>query len=173
MASAARARRLGVLVAVAAGVVVTDQITKSLAVARLAKGPVHLVGPFSFQLTYNTGIAFSIGTGLTLPIVIVAVVLVGVVAWFARAVPTMTAAVAVGLVIGGAVGNLSDRLFRGHGGAVVDFIHSGFWPTFNVADASIVCGSALFALALWRAGSPERVHRDRHHPVADESPKSR
>jgi signal peptidase II len=48
-------------------------------------------------------------------------------------------------VLGGAVGNLSDRFFRGHGGAVVDFIHSTFWPTFNVADSCVVCGCFLLA----------------------------
>ncbi len=61
------------------------------------------------------------------------------------------AAVAVGLILGGAVGNLADRLFRGHHGAVVDFLYSGFWPTFNVADTCIVVGSFLLALRLWRS----------------------
>jgi signal peptidase II len=154
----ARSRRVRLMAAVAVVVLVVDQVTKSLAVARLSTGPIHLVGPFSLALSYNTGVAFSIGTGLTLPIVLIAIVLVAVVAWFGRTVPNNAAAVAIGLILGGAVGNLSDRLFRGHHGAVVDFFHSGFWPTFNVADASIVCGSVLLGVALWRASGSGR-HR--------------
>jgi signal peptidase II len=85
-----------------------------------------------------------------------AVVLVVAIAWLARGVPTMTAAVAFGLVLGGAIGNLSDRLFRGHGGGVVDFIYTRFWPTFNVADSCIVVGCFLLAIAFACAGHPAR-----------------
>jgi signal peptidase II len=158
-----RGRRIRVTLVVALLAVSADQVTKSLAVSRLSSGPVHLFGPFSFVLSYNTGVAFSIGTGLTLPIVVIVVVVVALVAWFGRTVPNTVAAVAVGLILGGAIGNLSDRLFRSHHGAVVDFIYSGFWPTFNVADASIVCGCILLAIALWRSGvttkSPESQER--------------
>jgi len=148
--AARRARRIRVLVVVAIAVVVVDQVTKTLAVSRLSSGSIHLIGPFALALSYNAGAAFSIGTGLTLPIVVIAVVLVAVVAWFARTVPNTAAAVGVGLILGGAIGNLADRFFRGHHGAVVDFLYSGFWPTFNVADSSIVCGSILLGIALWR-----------------------
>jgi signal peptidase II len=149
-----------VTAAVAAAVLLADQVTKSLAVARLSSESVHLIGPFALTLSYNTGVAFSIGAGLTLPIVLIVVALIAVVAWAGRAVPNTTAAVAMGLVLGGAVGNLADRLFRGHHGAVVDFFYSGFWPTFNVADAAIVCGCLLLAVALWRA-SPTNRHPQR------------
>lgn len=148
-----RRGRILVMVGVGLLVLALDQVTKSLAVAHLAGHPIHLVGPFSLALSYNTGIAFSLGTGLTLPIVLIAVVLIVTVVWFGRGVPTLPAAVAIGLIVGGAVGNLSDRLFRGHHGGVVDFIASTFWPTFNVADASVVCGSILLALAMFREGS--------------------
>lgn len=146
----ARRRRLAVTAGVAAFAIAADQVTKSIAVAHLQNGPVHVVGPFSFQLEYNSGVAFSVGVGLTLPIVLVALVVVGGLVAFARHVPSLPAAVALGLVLGGALGNLADRLFRGHGGAVVDFIHSTFWPTFNVADSCIVCGALLLALLLFR-----------------------
>jgi signal peptidase II len=139
-------------------VFVADQVTKDLAVHDLLNGPVHLVGPFSFDLSYNTGVAFSIGTGLTVPIVLVVVSVVGIVIWTTRGLPSITGSIAVGLILGGACGNLSDRLFRGEGGAVVDFIASSFWPTFNVADASIVIGALLLAISFWRRGgvsSPE------------------
>ena len=150
----AAARRVGVMLAIAAVVVAADQVTKSLAVSRLAGRSVHVIGPFAFELSYNTGVAFSIGTGLSLPIVIIVVIAVVLVAWFGRTVPSTSAAVGVGMILGGAIGNLADRIFRGHHGAVVDFVYSGFWPTFNLADASIVCGCAVVALALWRANAP-------------------
>lgn len=149
--AAERGRRIRLMTVVAGVVVIVDQVTKSLAVAQLSSGAVHLVGPFALALTYNTGVAFGIGTGLTLPIVVIVVVLVAVVAWFGRTVPNSAAAVGVGLIVGGAIGNLADRLFRGHHGAVVDFLYSGFWPTFNVADSSIVCGTILLGIAIWRS----------------------
>lgn len=133
-------------------VLAADQVTKTLAVDHLSGHPVHLFGPFSLSLSYNTGVAFSIGTGLTLPIVLIVVTLILAVAWFGRGVPTSPGAVALGMILGGAVGNLSDRLFRGHHGAVVDFLASTFWPTFNVADACIVIGSMLLALEIVRIG---------------------
>jgi signal peptidase II len=147
----AASRRAGVVLVVAATVVVVDQVTKSLAVHDLASGPVHLIGPISFALAYNTGVAFSLFTGVGLPVVLLALCLVGLVIWFARGTPSRTGSVAIGLVAGGAMGNLSDRLFRDDGGAVVDFIHTGFWPTFNVADASVVCGCALLVVFFLRA----------------------
>jgi len=157
-----RARRIRVMLVVALVVVLADQVTKSLAVSRLSSGPVHLIGPFALVLAYNTGVSFSIGTGLTLPIILIVVVVVAVLAYFGRTVPNTAAAVGVGMILGGAVGNLSDRLFRGHHGAVVDFLRSGFWPTFNLADAAIVCGCALLAVALWRMAATTKA------PVAGE-----
>jgi signal peptidase II len=135
-------------------VFVADQVTKDLAVHDLVDGPVHVIGPFSFDLSYNTGVAFSIGTGLTVLIVLVVVSVVGIVIWTTRGLPSITGSIAVGLILGGACGNLSDRLFRGEGGAVIDFIASSFWPTFNVADASIVIGALLLAISFWRGGGP-------------------
>ncbi|MGO9150463.1 MAG: signal peptidase II [Acidimicrobiales bacterium] len=146
-----RARRIRVMIVVALAVVVADQVTKSLAVSRLSSGPIHLIGPFALVLSYNTGVAFSIGTGLTLPIILIVAVVVAVLAWFGRTVPNTGAAVGVGMILGGAVGNLADRIFRGHHGAVVDFLRSGFWPTFNLADSAVVCGCVVLAVALWRS----------------------
>ena len=134
----------------AVAVVIADQLTTDLAISGLKSGPVHLIGPLFLELAFNTGVAFSIGAGLGEPIVVIVVVLVVTcVAFFARSVPSASLAVACGLVLGGAVGNLADRLFRS-GGAVVDFVRLGFWPTFNLADASIVCGSLLACFLLLR-----------------------
>ena len=160
-----RARRIRVMVVVALAVLIADQVTKSLAVSRLSSGPIHVIGPFALVLSYNTGAAFSIGTGLTLPIVVIVVITVPVLAWFGRTVPNTVAAVGVGMILGGAVGNLCDRLFRGHHGAVIDFLRSGFWPTFNLADSAIVCGCAVLAIALWRTTATTRPS-----PEADPRP---
>ncbi len=151
-------KRLLVALACAVGVVVLDQVTKSLAVAHLGSGPVHLIGPLSLQLAYNTGVAFSIGSGLTLPIVLAASGLIVLLVWFLRGAPSMSAAVGLGLVIGGAASNLGDRLFRGRDGAVVDFIHLGFWPTFNVADTAITIG-CIVLLVLFVRGELRRSSR--------------
>ena len=141
----ARRRRLGTAGAVAAAVVACDQVTKSIAEHDLASGPVHLIGPAELRLEYNSGAAFGIARGLTgaLVVVVVAVVVVLVVS-VARSTPSKPAAVALGLVLGGALGNLADRLVRGNHGAVIDFIDLRYWPTFNVADACITIGILLF-----------------------------
>ena len=152
-----RRRRLGLLAVVAVAVLGADQVTKSLAVAHLQDHPVHIAGPIALRLEYNSGVAFSIGSSLTGPIIIVAVALIAAVVWFARRVPTTLAAVGVGLIIGGAVGNLSDRLFRGHHGAVVDFLYTKYWPTFNVADSAVVCGCILVAWSVLRSSHPSQA----------------
>jgi signal peptidase II len=147
-----RRRRIAVIAVITAFVVIADQVTKSLAVADLAHHDVHVLGPLSLRLYYNSGVAFSVATGLTGPIIVIAIVLVLTIAWVARGVPTMPAAVAFGLILGGAIGNLADRLFRGHHGAVVDFLYTRVWPTFNVADSCIVVGSFLLAISFARSG---------------------
>lgn len=139
-ASRRRLIMLGVAAAVALG---ADQLTKSLAVHYLSHGPLHLLGPLSLSLTYNSGAAFSIGQGLAPLLVVVGVVLVVVLVGVGRTVADTPTALAVGLVLGGALGNLVDRLARANHGAVIDFVETRYWPTFNLADACIVCGAVL------------------------------
>jgi signal peptidase II len=136
---------------VAAVVVAVDQATKSWAVHRLAAGPIHVVWKLDLALGYNTGASFSIAQGWGGTLAVLAVVLVVVLLAGAHRAGSTTMAIAIGLIVGGALGNLVDRIVRGHHGAVVDFVELHFWPTFNVADASIVVGGALAAIALWRA----------------------
>lgn len=161
-----RRRRLATIVLVALIIVAADQITKTIAIDNLAHGPIQLVGPLSLALSFNSGVAFSIGTGLTLPIIVVVIVSIFLLAWFARGTPSMPVAVGTGLILGGALGNLGDRLFRGHGGAVVDFVHLGFWPTFNLADASIVIGTIVVLISiLWGGRHPfVPVEMEDHEP---------
>ncbi len=145
---------------VATVVVAVDQVTKSVAEQELAGGPRHLVGPLSLSLTYNSGSAFSLLSGWTPLVATLAAALVGVLVVMAFRTRRPPVALALGLVIGGALSNLADRLLRGHGGAVVDFIALRFWPTFNLADAAIVLGVAtLVVQALRRRPPPEGAHR--------------
>lgn len=139
-----------VVLAVAALVVVADQATKEWALAALADGPVDVLGSLRFRLSFNSGTAFSLGSGrgglISLAgVVVVALLLRGVLRWPGRLPP-----IAAGLVAGGAVGNLVDRLFRAGdgilGGRVVDFIDLQWWPVFNVADIGICVGAGLLAV---------------------------
>jgi signal peptidase II len=140
---------------VAIVVVVIDQITKTLALDHLSK-PVHLLGPLSLQLALNSGVAFSLGTGLGLPIVLIALVGLFILGFSRRRLLSTPAAIGSGLIMGGALGNLGDRLFRGNGGSVVDFIHTTFWPTFNVADSAVVCGCVTVFFVYWRANDARK-----------------
>lgn len=135
---------------VALGVLVIDQVTKSLVVAHLTH-PVALFGPFSLALSRNSGIAFSLATGFGLPIVLLGILGLLVFGWSKVHTMPTPMAVAAGLISGGALGNLSDRLFRGDGGAVVDFIHTTFWPTFNIADSALTCGCVMVFLLSFRS----------------------
>ena len=131
-------------------VIVADQVSKSLEQTALASGPSHVLGPLDLELSYNSGAAFGIGRGLAPLVVAAGVVLVLVVFGSGRAVTGRTGWVAAGLLLGGAVSNLGDRVFRGHGGAVIDWIHLSHWPTFNVADSCVVAGVGLLVLANMR-----------------------
>jgi signal peptidase II len=139
---------------VAVVVVAVDQLTKSWAVHRLANGQIHVIWKLDLVLTYNSGSAFSLAQGWAPEIGAVAVIIVVVLLGVVRKLRSRVLAAAIGLVVGGALGNLTDRVVRGHHGAVVDFIALHFWPTFNVADSCIVVGSLWAAALLWRSGSP-------------------
>ena len=110
-----------------------------------------MVWTLQFNLVFNTGAAFSQGRGLGPFIGVAAAVVVVVLLWTGRAVPNRLGAVAMGAVLGGALGNLSDRAFRRGdgflGGAVVDFIDFQWFPVFNVADIGVVGGAFLLMLA--------------------------
>jgi signal peptidase II len=141
--------------AVAVALLAVDQLTKWLAVNHLRE-PVELIWTLRLALTYNTGTAFSLGLGLGPVIGVLAVVIVVVLARLGRAVVSPLGVVALGLVMGGAVGNLADRVLRSDGGlldgAVVDFIDLQWWPVFNVADMGIVVGGVLLAASGFGTG---------------------
>jgi signal peptidase II len=136
-------------------VVVLDQLTKWWAVDRLSNGRIiDVVWTLQFRLTTNTGSAFSLGQGRGALISLLALVVVAVLLRSGRHATSLMAAVALGLVLGGALGNLTDRAFRSGegflGGGVVDFIDFQWWPVFNVADMGVVCGALLLLVSSWR-----------------------
>jgi signal peptidase II len=120
----------------------------------LTDGSIHVIGTLDFQLSRNTGASFSLFQGKAFVVVPVAVVLVGALLVMAWRAPTAGRAAVLGLILGGALGNLADRFFRDDHGAVVDFVALHFWPTFNVADASIVVGCVLLLISLVRGPRP-------------------
>jgi signal peptidase II len=149
-------RRIGVLVAVAALVLAADAITKAIVVAHLRQDePVHLIGNvLMFWLTRNPGAAFSVGTGETVVFTVIAFGVIVYIARTARRLYSLGWAIALGLLLGGAMGNLSDRIFRAPGlfrGDVVDWIAvTRFYPIFNLADSAIVCGGILTVILAMR-----------------------
>ena len=150
------ARRLGIVALVALSVLIVDQASKWWAVDRLSRGNiVEVVGSLRFNLFFNTGVAFSLGSGNGLgPWISVLAIGVVVAVSFGATSRYPLGAVASGLISGGALGNLLDRAFRGDQGflhgAVIDFIDLQWWPVFNVADASIVVGAILLVIASFR-----------------------
>lgn len=128
-----------------------DQLTKYLAVEHLTgSGRVDLVGDlFGFYLIRNPGAAFSLATGSTWIFSVVAVAVSVFIIRISRTLGHWGWAVALGLLLGGAVGNLTDRIFREPGlfrGHVVDFLQLPHWPIFNLADSAITCAAVLIAV---------------------------
>ena len=152
LASPAHRRRSGVVAAVAVVVVGLDALTKQWAMSALAHGPIDVIGPVRFALVRNKAGAFGLGGAFVPFLAVAALVLVLVMVVKGSATEKLPMAVALGLVVGGAFGNVIDRIFRSPGflqGAVVDFVDVGFWPVFNVADSAITCGCLLLLFASW------------------------
>ncbi len=146
---------MGLLLTVAVFVIAADVVSKAIVVARM---PDHaqirlLGGLLTITLTRNGGAAFSIGTSMTIVFTVIAL---GVVVYILRAARNLRSigwAIALGLLLGGATGNLLDRIFRAPGlfeGHVVDWIELPHWPVFNLADSAIVCAGVLVVLLALR-----------------------
>jgi signal peptidase II len=180
-------RRWGIVGATVAVVLVLDQLTKWWAVRTLCdprgetfntfcdegRGRViDLVGSLRFNYAENTGMAFSAGRSAGPLIALVATAIVVVLLVVARRLTSRFQLVLVGVVVGGAVGNLLDRILRARNGplsgGVVDFIDLQWWPIFNVADACVVVGGIALALASLRAPDPDPGQE----PEADPEPES-
>jgi signal peptidase II len=144
---------------VAALVVLVDQLTKHWALNELRDGPADVVWTLRFNLSFNSGMAFSKGEGLGPLISVLAVVVITVLLVSLGRSGSRFTTLCVGLVIGGALGNVADRLFRAGDrgflkGRVVDFIDFQWWPIFNVADMAITVGGILLVLASLQAKDP-------------------
>ncbi len=171
-------RSLRVPLLIAAGVVLLDQLTKRWALSTLTDRNIDIIGSLRFNLAFNKGMAFSQGTGLGPVIGVVALlVVVGLLVSIGRSTSPVYP-FAVGMIVGGAIGNLLDRLFRSPGwfrGGVIDFIDVQWWPIFNVADIAVTLGGALLILSTILpapAAEPPTAADDRGagdgQPVADE-----
>jgi len=163
--SAARLLVVGTLVLV----VLADQASKTWALDALSDGPVDLFWTLRLRLTFNSGAAFSLGEGFPWVFAGLAIiVLVGLGFLVLRSTLGRASAVALGLVAGGAIGNLVDRLVRSHDGAVVDFIDLQWWPVFNLADACLFVGIGLLLLTWGRSGSaaPSEEQESTTTPIA-------
>jgi signal peptidase II len=149
MSEAPRAR-LQLTALVVLFVVVFDQLTKHWAVTSLpGRDPVHVVWTLQWNLAFNSGMSFSKGKSLGVVIGFIALIVTAYVGWMVRRNTSKSVAVAAGLVMGGALGNVVDRLFRNRAwmrGSVVDFIDFQWFPIFNVADMAVNVGAALFVI---------------------------
>jgi signal peptidase II len=172
-AAPAKPRRIAVLVGVAALALTIDIVSKILVVKNLSnRDPIHLPGGFlNLVLVRNSGAAFSVGESQTWVFTIIAAAVVVVILRVSRNLRSLPWACALGLLLGGALGNLSDRIFREPGlfrGHVVDFlqfptfpvVHYDF-PVFNLADSAIVTGGCLMVLLSFLGMQPDGArHRD-------------
>jgi signal peptidase II len=141
-------RRQPLLLSVAAVILALDIVTKVLAVKLLTPGqPVPIIGDtITWTLVRNSGAAFSMATGYTWMLTLIASAVVVGIIWMGRRLVSTGWAIGLGMILGGAMGNLVDRFFRAPGplrGHVVDFLSIGWWPVFNVADPSVVGGAIL------------------------------
>ena len=174
--SAPPRRRVAVLAAVAAFVLAADIISKAIVVAHLRPDqPVHLLGNvFEFWLTRNPGAAFSVGTGETAVFTVIAFGVIVYIARTARKLYSAGWAIALGLLLGGAMGNLGDRIFRAPGlfrGDVVDWIGvvPRYYPIFNLADSAIVCGGILTVILAMRGYHLDGTRSVDEHRVDEHS----
>ncbi|WP_051812482.1 signal peptidase II [Kitasatospora sp. MBT63] len=159
--SAVRRRRIGVLLAVALLAYVIDLVSKLLVVARLEPdhSVIRVIGDImTFQVIRNPGAAFGMGQAMTVVFTAIAAAVIVVIWRIARRLYSLPWAVALGLLLGGALGNLTDRLFRSPGvfrGHVVDFVSVQHFAVFNLADSAIVCGGILVVLLSFRGSNPD------------------
>jgi len=151
--------------AIVGAVLVLDQLTKSWIVATHSRSPLTIVGhDIEFRVARNSGGAFSSFTNAT---VVLALLAIGLSVWLVRTLRASTdrwTIVSLSLVLGGALGNLSDRFFRSPGvlrGHVVDFVKVYTFPSFNVADSAITCGAILLVFLSFRPNRAPRVEEEK------------
>ena len=152
-------------------VFVADLVSKTIVVATLSdRAPLRLLGGLlTLRELRNSGAAFSIGTSVTIVFTLIALGVIVAILRTARRLRSIPWAITLGLLLGGATGNLGDRLFRSPGflrGDVVDWIQLPHWPVFNVADSCIVCGGILAVLLAARGVSIDGTRHAAASPAA-------
>jgi signal peptidase II len=163
--SALRKRRVLVLVGVAALAYLLDLLSKIWVVHSLEHhAPIDVFGHYlRLDAIRNAGAAFGLGQGMTIVFTVIAVGVIAVIVRLSRRLYSVPWAIALGLLLGGAFGNLTDRVFRAPGGfqgRVVDFIAPEHFAVFNLADSAICCGGALIVLLSFRGVDPDGT---KHH----------
>ncbi|MFF5896439.1 signal peptidase II [Streptomyces argenteolus] len=159
-------KKVLVLLVVAVLAYLLDLGSKMLVVAKLEhEEPIEIFGEWlKFDAIRNAGAAFGIGEAFTFIFTAIAAVVIVVIVRLARKLYSLPWAVALGLLLGGALGNLTDRIFRAPGvfeGAVVDFIAPAHFAVFNLADSAIVCGGILIVILSFKGLDPDgTVHKD-------------
>ncbi|MEW2705984.1 signal peptidase II [Streptomyces koyangensis] len=159
-------RRVAVLFTVAVVAYLLDLGTKLLVVAELEHhAPIQVLSDwFELRVIRNAGAAFGFGEAFTIIFTVIAAAVIVVIARLARKLYSLPWALALGLLLGGALGNLTDRVFRAPGfleGAVVDFLAPKNFAVFNLADSAIVCGGILIVILSFRGLDPDgTVHKD-------------
>ncbi|AXI71114.1 signal peptidase II [Streptomyces cavourensis] len=159
-------RKILALVAVAVVAYLLDLVSKLIVVAKLEhQPPIDIIGDWlQFRALRNPGAAFGFGEAFTVIFTIIAAGVIVVVIRLARKLYSLPWAIALGLLLGGALGNLTDRIFRAPGvfeGAVVDFIAPKHFAVFNLADSAIVCGGILIVILSFKGLDPDgTVHKD-------------
>ncbi|QEV17633.1 MULTISPECIES: signal peptidase II [Streptomyces] len=159
-------RKIAVLFAVAAVAYAFDLVSKMIVVAKLEHhDAIEVFGEWlRFNAIRNAGAAFGFGEAFTIIFTCIAAAVIVVIARLARKLYSLPWAIALGLLLGGALGNLTDRIFRAPGvfeGAVVDFIAPKGFAVFNLADSAIVCGGILIVLLSFKGLDPDgTVHKD-------------
>ncbi|MFD7628445.1 signal peptidase II [Streptomyces sp. NPDC059851] len=159
-------RRITALLVVAFLAYLVDLGTKMVVVAKLEhQPPIRIIGDLlKFEAIRNPGAAFGFGEAFTIIFTVIAATVIVVIVRLARKLYSLPWAIALGLLLGGALGNLTDRIFRSPGvfrGAVVDFIAPAHFAVFNLADTAIVCGGILIVLLSFKGLDPDgTVHKD-------------
>ncbi|MGW4252261.1 signal peptidase II [Streptomyces californicus] len=159
-------RKVLALLTVAVVAYALDLVTKMIVVAKLEhQPPIDIIGDWlQFRAIRNPGAAFGFGEAFTVIFTIIAAGVIVVIVRLARKLYSLPWAIALGLLLGGALGNLTDRLFRAPGvfeGAVVDFIAPKHFAVFNLADSAIVCGGILIVILSFKGLDPDgTVHKD-------------
>ncbi|MER5897233.1 signal peptidase II [Streptomyces sp. NPDC001876] len=159
-------RKILVLFVVAVIAYLLDLVSKMIVVAKLEhQEPIEIFGDWlKLDAIRNAGAAFGMGEAFTVIFTAIAAVVIVVIARLARKLYSLPWAIALGLLLGGALGNLTDRVFRAPGvfeGAVVDFIAPAHFAVFNLADSAIVCGGILIVILSFKGLDPDgTVHKD-------------